>query len=462
MPGTPSAIPVGTQFSPALFDLAGFLTAIAAHDGDKVGMMDAIWQPGVRTKATARPPTHRMRSLPIEAAVQYGLLSPSTYRVTDLTRRLLATPPDHLDEEFARHILLNLGGLRVVEAAQRMKLEGRPITGDSLAQYLTDEGFPVTVHNTAINTMRLWLARAGVFIGRTWEVDPVRKAQLVGLDDDAIAALVGLSAEQRAFVEALCRIDPVDEYPAAEVRNLAESIIGRRFARESLPNAILEPLKQARLIDYRTGGTRGGKTSVLWTTPTFRADVLSAFLERAVDSLDAALMAYYRRPPSQIYQDLESTDTSVKGLALEAYAIHIMRLMGLRFVGWRKRAKESTGQAEIDVVMAGSVGGLPTRWQVQCKNTPGGAVRLDDVAKEVGLLPLTNATHILMLANGRFTADAVTYAREIMRHAPVTIFLLDATDFQHIRTSPGDLPLILRAKAEEIASLAPDKTMWNF
>jgi hypothetical protein len=216
----------------------------------------------------------------------------------------------------------------------------------------------------------------------------------------------------------------------------------------------MEPLKAAGLVDYQSGGTSGGKSARVWVTPKFHAEVLGPFLEHATKQLDAVLTDYYRRDFGEIHRDLESTNTFVKGRALEAYAIQVMRRLGLRFVAWRERARDHTGGAEVDVVMAGVLAGTPTRWQVQCKNTPRSQVRLGDVAKEVGLLPLTKATHILILANCLFSDDAKIYAREIMRHSPATIFLLDQKDFAEIRsTSGGALARILAAKSEEIASL---------
>ena len=151
---------------------------------------------------------------------------------------------------------------------------------------------------------------------------------------------------------------------------------------------------------------------------------------------------------------MDSDDTFIKGQALEAYTIQIMRMLGLRFIQWRLRAKDQTGGAEVDAILGGVLSTTPTRWQVQCKNTPSGQVHLNDVAKEVGLLPLTKATQILMIANCRFSKDAITYAREVMKHTPTTIFLLDKEDFAEIRkTGGGALTRILASKAHDAASL---------
>lgn len=463
MPGTRSEIPVGTQFSPNLVSLPDFLQALVQHSSDKATLINAIWNPPVNIRPKANlPNSTRNQSLPLEAAIQYGLLD-DDYCATPLCHSLSKLSANDLYEEFARHILLSLGGLRVVEGAQQMKADGFRITGDRLSGYLTDQGFNVSVHNTAINSLRMWLAKAGLFPTgpqQAWEVNKEAKARLIGFGDDTISALVGLNSAQRAFAIALCRLDPPAEYPAAEVRDLAESIVGKRLDRSNLPKAFLKPLSDAGLITYESRGTKGGKTSRLTTTPQFKATVLEPFLKITVSTLDSTLTAYYQKSPAEIYDQLKSPHAHKRGQALEAYAVHIMRILGLRFVSWRKRAKDETGQAEIDVLMAGLLGGIATRWQIQCKNKPTSNISVEDVAKEVGLIPITKATHVMILANCRATADAHTYAREVMRNSSLTIMILDKDDFERIKTSPTSIASIIRSKSQSIANISRHGLDW--
>jgi len=456
-----SDIPVGTQFSPDLIDLYEFLKAVIKHGGNKQDLEKATWSTPVHLKHASIPTSYRRASLPLEAAVQYGLLTAETYEATDLAKSLAALPRDQLDEEFARHIMLRLGGLRVVEACQQMKIDNIPITGDSLARYCTQQGFHVTEHNTAINTLRMWLAKAGIFPKRGWDVSVARKQQIIGMSDDTVAELVNLNDAQQAFVRVLCRINPVGWADAADIRNTTEATEGVRIGRGSLPKEVLEPLKQAGLIDFKSGGTSGGKSAKLQTTANFSAKVLLPFINETIKSLDPGIIAYYRMLPADIYKDLKSADTFVKGKALEAYAIHIMRTLGLHFLGWRKRAKETTGRAEVDVLLTGLMGSTPTRWQVQCKNTPSGQVDLEDVAKEIGLLPITNATHVMLIANCSITSDARQFAGEVMRHSSVTIHLLDKKDYVQIEASPGAIGGILRHQAEMYSLQKPKGSLWS-
>lgn len=449
----PSAIPVGTQFSPDLVRLRPFLKALQRCTGDRVALQRAVWTSPVHRKSKAVPSSRRRASLPLEAAVQYGLLERRSYKVTDLTRRLVKLRGPALRDEFARHVLLHLGGLRVVQGVEQMQADGLTVGADPLARYLTAQGFRVSEHNTAINSMRMWLERAGLFSARGWAVDQGAKKRLLGLTEHAVTVLTGFSPPQVAFVLALCRVNPRGWCRASDVRDLAEGTTAVRLGRGSLPNEVLEPLKRAGLIRYRTRGTAGGKAATLRTTRAFDRKVLEPFVTETVRTLDPVAAAYYRKRPADIYAEMKSANRYKKGEALEAYAIHIMRLLGLRFVQWRKRGPD-TGGAEIDAVFSGVLGALPTVWQVQCKNLSGkGAVTLEDVAKEVGQAATTKATHVLLIANGRFTRDAERFAQRHMQVSPLTIFLLARDDFEEVRRSPGSLGTILRRKAEAMTQV---------
>lgn len=460
-----SRIPVGTQFSPDLINLSAYAKMVVENSGDKSALREKVVLSPVRKRPYATPPTSRMKGLPLEAGVQYGLLTDGSYEATDLAKELATLKEPKVYEVFARHILLNLNGLRVVEAAQEMALDHRTITGDTLAQYLTDQGFRVSVHNTAINTLRMWLAKAGLFPENSrnegaWTPDGEIKKKLLGMSDEAIAALASLTPEQAAFVRTLCRLEPEGWILASDVRDMAEATFAVRFGRASLPNEVLEPLQEAGLIDYKTSGTKGGKASLLRTTEKFQIDVIKPFMDTTLLGLNPTLTAYYRTRPSDIFSEMQSSDIYKKGCALEAFSIYVMRLLGLQFLGWRRRAQE-TGHSEVDALLAGLSGGMPTTWQVQCKNTPSSSVRLEDVAKEVGLLPLTHATHILLVANAPFTDDARKFAMQTMLSSSVTIFLLDKKDFDAIRANPAHIGRILLTQAARIRDTRINAPLWS-
>lgn len=453
MPREASAIPVGTGFTPQQINLPAFLEALITYSGNPEALKAAVWEAPVRMILPDEPPTGRKASLPVEAAIQYGLLTRDR-EATDLTFSLADCSEPELYERFARHILLELCGLRVIEGIRQMNSDDLKITGDSLAEYLIAQGFQVSVHNTAINSMRMWLSLAGVFPpGRSnaWQISEDVVEQLIGLDRSTVALLGDLDEAQRGFLEGLCVLDPDDWYPAAEVRNWAETTKGISFGRQSLPKAVLWKLEGLGLIEVDPGGTRSGKTSKIRTTENFRSEVLAPFLRKTLNDLDSAVSRYYTERPDDIYVGLSADDPHVRGVSLEAYTIHIMRLLGLQFVAWRKRSAQ-TGQAEVDILMTGLLGGLPTRWQLQCKNTTR-AISLDDVAKEVGLLPITAATHIMFVANAPVSKGARTFANKIMTRSATTVFLLDKNDFKKIRKAPTSIAQILRSQSKAILRL---------
>lgn len=456
MPRESSRIPVGTQFSPNLISLPHFLSALVKHSKKINRLIAAVWAPPVNLRQHSGNLTARRQRLPLEAAKQYGLLD-DAYGATDLCRQLDGMDERSMYRSFARHILLNLGGLRVVEAVQQMQHENLTVSSDSLAAYLTEQGFFVAEHNTAVNSLRMWLAKAGLFPERkgatAWRVNSEAKEELTGLGDADIAALLGLAEDQREFLLALCAHGPCEHVLASQIRDLASTRSGLAMSRGSLPKRYLEPLQDMGLITFSSRGTSGGKASLLSTTMKFDLEVLEPFLNSSVASLDGPLAMYYRKSLDEIFADMESPLTHVKGTALEAFAIQIMRLLGLRFVAWRKRAREETGQAEVDALLAGMMGGLHTRWQVQCKNTPSSRLSLEDVAKEVGIAVVTKASHVLFVANCRVTQAAMDFAHEVMRNSSLNLIILDADDFRQLRDSPAAIGEVIRAKSRAVGGL---------
>jgi hypothetical protein len=468
-----SEIPVGTQFAPTLINLPEFLKAIIQHSGDKVAMQANIFKSPVHLKRSTAPSSRRTASLPLEAAVQYGLLTPRTYQATELSKKLATLQDDELYRQFAKHILLNLNGLRVIEAIQQMyadiqaNLSITEITGDTLARYLSDNGLNVTEHNTAINTMRLWLAKAGIFQERTsrvsaWSIDSETVENILGIKNFLLSDLDALDEPQRAFVRALCKINPTGWIKASQIRDFAEKTDQSKviFSRVSLPQRVLEPLKVIGLIEWRSRGTQGGKAAEMRTTDKFDAEVLEPFLERVTSSLDPIITKYYKMRSSDLYAALNSTNTAKKGEALEAYAIHLMRLLGLNLIAWRKRAKDATGQAEVDALMAGVIGGIATTWQVQCKNTPNSRVTLEDIAKEVGIAVTTGATHILFVTNGEYTNDARTFANKTMSGSSLSMYLLDKRDFNKVKSDPSALAGIIDNQSREVVRNRLQRPSW--
>lgn len=453
-----SDIPVGTGFSPNILDLREFLKLANSANGNRAEMERLVSEAPVRIKNPGKNLTRRMRQHPWEAAVQYELIDESTRKPLPIVQDLLALPDPQIYERFAKHILTNCRGPEFVQGVKSFLKEARAagtaISADLMSQYFRTHGLNVTEHNTAINSMRMWLSKGGVYAwkGSTmWDADEDVVKHLLGIDMDEIAAISGWSRDHIQLAKALCRMRPKGYVKAADVRLNAEQMLPHTLPRSS--NRILfKPLLEAQYITMQSAGTGGGKSAKIATTSKFDADVFEPFLKNAHKMLKTAIFRLYGWDPGRIKTGLGSHSTTEKGMALEAYAIRVMRLMNLRFATWRQRSA-ATGGAEVDATFAGLLGGIPTRWQVQCKNTKT-EVRLDDVAKEVGLVPLTKATHILVLSNQKFTRPAVKFAQDTMRESSITVFLIGGDDFKRVLEDGGvGLLHVIRKQALEALEL---------
>jgi site-specific DNA-methyltransferase (cytosine-N4-specific) len=155
-------------------------------------------------------------------------------------------------------------------------------------------------------------------------------------------------------------------------------------------------------------------------------------LEQLKNQTDPKLLDLLRKPLAEILAEIDSEDRYVGGLALEALAFKLMRLLDMGYVATRLRG-QSTGGAEVDLVFESSRL-VFSRWQVQCKNTA--RVSLDDVAKEVGLTHFLKSNVIVMVSTGDIGPEARRYANKIMSDSNLCIVMIDRTDLDTIRGNP--------------------------
>ena len=148
---------------------------------------------------------------------------------------------------------------------------------------------------------------------------------------------------------------------------------------------------------------------------------------------NADLRPLLRKPIKDIRKELSSKDRHVRGLALEALAFKLMRLIDLSYVATRLRG-HATGGAEVDLIFE-SARLVFSRWQVQCKNTS--RVSLDDVAKEVGLTHFLKSSAVVMISTGEIGTQARRYANKIMADSNLCVVMIDGTDLTLIEDYPA-------------------------
>lgn len=437
-----SDLPFGSEFSPSQIELPRLLELIDIADGDwrtlEAFILNTYFS-GHAKGANGKDADYNRAKLANNCKlglIAYGIIEREG-AFTDFGRILFDTRFDEavLYGKLAEHILLNLRGMALVRCIQEMTIAGERVTLDSLRLALEERGVHFPKGGKHPSMMRLWLAKAGVFIGETWRVDETRLRAIVGTDSEEFAALARFTPEQRAFLLALANSGVTDPQAANIIRDLASATYGVRFPDKNLPQVVLNALRDAGYINVeKTTEGRGAKPMLVSPTDKLRLDILEPMLDQLKTQTDPKLVELLVRPLTDILLEIESEDRYKAGLALEALAFKLMRILGMEYIATRLRNVSATGGAEIDLIFHSSRL-VYSRWQIQCKNTQ--RVSLDDVAKEVGLTHFLKSTVIVMVSTGDIGGDARRYANKIMQDSNLCIVMIDRPDLDAIKTNPA-------------------------
>lgn len=385
----------------------------------------------------------------------YGLVDES-FRFTEIGRKLYECREDEqtLYDEFARHILLNLHGLKILDIINDLQMAGESTTTTNITMELRRQyDLYVKESSTHWNQMRGWLAQAGVINTGTHHirVEWAKLDQLAGVESDDRLALAGLSEPQEAFMRALVAIDPAEPIQNNKIREVAETAFDTYIDSKSITSNVLDPLEEAGFIEYEPTVEHSGKPSVVSLTDSFEGDVLYPVLESVSDRTGVP-REVLRSSFDEIQTRMDSDLTYVKGRALEALAVKIGRLLDLTFTGWQVRGTE-TGGAEVDVVMD-STGVSFSRWQIQCKNTTSD-LQTKHVAREVGLAPLLQTNVILLVARAGVVPDARAFAKRVMAEGNLTVLFITGDDLDELDEHPEQLTTALTRQTQRTRELKP-------
>lgn len=433
-----SDLPFGSEFSPSQIELPVLLDLAANHEGDAKAMEASIQARFFSTHGGGNAKNQKTLAMNCRLGLKaYGLIDEDA-NLTDFGRELHALKGNEpsLYETLARHILLNLKGMAMVQCIRDMTAAGEGVNLTSLRAGLAERGVHSPRGGKHPSMMRLWLAKAGVFVGDRWQIDELRLPAVLGTNPADFGALSRFTSEQRAFLLALANTSVTKPQPANEITKLAAATYGVKFPEKSLPKLVLTALVEAGYITTtKTTDGRGAKPFMVAPTAKMVTDVVTPLLDQLKDQTDPKLLDLLRKPLTEILVEIDSEDRYVGGLALEALAFKLMRLLDMSYVATRLRA-QTTGGAEVDLVFESSRL-VFSRWQVQCKNTS--RVFLDDVAKEVGLTHFLKANVIVMVSTGDIGTEARRYANKIMADSNLCIVMIDRTDLGSIRGNPAHI-----------------------
>jgi len=227
-----SSIPFGAQFSPSQIDLSSVLEIIHREAGSREAITSAILDQFFADHAQKAQWT--LAGNTVLGLRDYGLLETDASMPTQLAGEMLAMTeqPCALYERFAKHILLNLRGIDVLDTVEAMQMAGETVTLHSLRNHLLQRGLDTPRGAVHLSSMRLWLARSGVFDAsikggpRLWRFDPARVHQILGIGLDAIDSLSNLNRGQRAFLRALTCFPEEGPLVANKVADMASMLYG--------------------------------------------------------------------------------------------------------------------------------------------------------------------------------------------------------------------------------------------
>jgi hypothetical protein len=169
-----SDIPMGSEFGPNQVDLGKVLELAQQYAGDEQEFVAAIAREYSWPLATAKNTRLSMRRY---------LLIDDQNQLTEVGQHLLDSKAnqDELYADFARHILLHLRGLEVVNAIDTLIKTGEPVTQLTIAEMLNAQGIYVPASSTHISKLCGWLRYAGVFRSEgTFDLDMDHVTQLRG------------------------------------------------------------------------------------------------------------------------------------------------------------------------------------------------------------------------------------------------------------------------------------------
>lgn len=457
MPG--ARLPYGKQFSPNQVELPLVLELCELHEGDREALQSALRMAFFNDRPISLANRNTLAMNSFLAMRHYGLVAggdDGAYTLGDLGKTLREIEPDAnstlLYEAMARHILEHLHGLQVLEVIDSLRARGLTVKVANVASELLaigiDPGGGTSGQN--INPLRLWLEEAGVLDG--WEIDDSVLRHLIGAGVSEISEIAGLPLSHRAFLLALASMTGEQPYAAADVRRLAEvRAEGVQYDTKTFAKSVVGQLESDGWLAYsKATQGRGGKSHTIVTTQKFDDTLREPLLKVLVSQTHLQDPVSLRKPISELNKIVrdQSRTSHERGLALEGVCIQIVRLLGARFVGWRRRGDETSG-AEVDVV-AEFADGPYMLLQIQSKASP--ISQRDVIDREVGVASGLKSNVILLISAQKVSPAARRAAAAHMQDSPIAILFLDGTDLTKIETG-SEVAQMLGREWNRVASI---------
>lgn len=465
----PPKLPNMNEFSPGVLggDVQDVLSRIASANGDKAVAIATIGNQYPKISATKSPKQRETRAGNVLIGMsQCGLLEKHGRSVTAILSTVAreikeARSAEEAANIFAKHLIEKHHGAELFDVVAMLRARGEPVSLENIRDELESRGFKITENEGNPSKIRMWLEVSGV-VDDKWNIDDKRLLIITGATASVLSTWQGLPRDQRIFLEVLKEVaagSPTDWYPVRKIKGIAESKHGARaFPTGRLRDKVIEPLRTTGWLETRgTGSGRGGDSGDVQALPQLTNIAIKLPLND-VARIPADLRKKLATPLDTIFANLESGNTGVKGEALELLALNILRDTGLVSVGFRLRSAKTQG-AEVDLLAEGT-NLLFSRWLVQCKNTPGKTLEVEQIAKEAGLALVLQAHVIMLVTTGRIGRAVQAFADGLARTSSLQAVLIDGEMLKAYRSTKGaGLIEVLNANARRLLQIkSPQRT----
>jgi hypothetical protein len=438
-------LPEANEFSPGQIDLPVFLVVVDKAQGDRDRVVEAVRARFFADAASSRAdPDERLQQQRTRAynsvlgASKYGLVTDDLGGLTGLgVEALNAGSGDELYRLLARHIIRDLGGFEVLVAMKEMQAAGIEVNKSSLHEYLERfAGLELPRATTHHMKLLQWLRKAGVLASRGYAISDSAVREIANLSIDDAETWIALTPEQTAFLRVLRRMTLVEGQGQIPAKTIIDGVVaeyGPIFERQDqLSASVLKPLASPEngwITHTISSSGRGGKSGFVSATPKLLEVEVDLLPEGDGLGIPADLKSKLRTPIAQVYEDLKSPDTYVKGIALELLALRMALDLTLVPIRLRERGS-TTGGAEVDLIAEAAHLHF-SRWLLQCKNTA--SVGVAALAKEVGMAVLLKAHVVVIVTTGKFSAAVHSYANELAASGSLQAVLVDGATLDSYR-----------------------------
>lgn len=433
-------MPFGAEFSPDKIRIADVLKmADDIKNSESKKLVDLLNEKCFHNKTMAGNCKTSM--------VAYHILQPGKkVEFTEFGNSLLALEDeDAIYSAMAKHILVDLNGMLFISAIDGLHKGGMSPTLERVAEELSLMGCEnVAKTNKHVPTMKKWLEKAGVLEG--WDVQENKIKELLRYDYNDIEAFKELKDTHIYFLRTLCNMGTEEYVNSVDVRKLAKVSYGANFPEKSFSAQVLNPLVEKGFIEKElSASTHGGNAPRIKITGKTKSDILIPLLGQIEIIVGKEVILYLKKSFVELRKEIDSKNTHIKGMALEAFAIKVMNIVGLDFAGTRVKGSQTSG-AEVDALFDTTRLSY-SRWQVQCKNKD--KVDIEDVAKEVGLTHVLKSNVIVIMTTGKATKAAKKYSEDIMRDLNICIIFIEGGDIEKILGKPVYILEVLDREANK-------------